>query len=110
MTWLSAKAAAAEYLRWLDERFQWPRDLTGATMRLADYETEGDLKFLKGHAEWPLEFHRMVNSAMARDLRKRGATVEIVPLKMTDYFDWLATEKLANTAANRAKFITLKTS
>ena len=105
MTWQSAKATAEEYLR----RLNLPPDLTGATVKLADYETDDDLKFLKGHAEWPLEYHRMVNTAFARLLRKRGAKVEIVRLKMSGYFDWLAAEKKDNTPAHRAAYISLQT-
>jgi hypothetical protein len=104
VTWKSAKAVADEYLA----RLNLPPQMRGAKIRLADYETDEDLKFLKGANEWPLEFHRMVSGAMARNLRKRGATVTLVKISMNDYFDWLAKNNFANDAGNRARFISEK--
>lgn len=92
---------AQEYL----SRLNLPENLKGALIRLADYETDADLKFLKGANEWSLEFHRMVNGAIARELRKRGATVMMIKISMTAYFDWLAKNNFSNDAGNRARFI-----
>ena len=97
-----ANAIAARYFAQLNL----PEDLTGRTMRLTDYASDGDLKLLKGHGEWTLEFHRAVNRVVARLMRQRGATVEIIILSMPDYFEWLAKNNFTNDAANRAKFIT----
>lgn len=101
MTWKSAKAVAADYLA----KMNLPPSLKGAVIRLADYETDADLKFLKSADEWPLSFHRMVNGAIARELRKRGATVTLVKISMSAYFDWLAKNHLDNNAGHRARFI-----
>lgn len=101
MTWQSAQATAEGYLR----RLQLPKSLKGVTIQLADYESDEDLKFLKGQKEWSLEFHRMVNKAMARLLKKRGANIRFVTVSMVAYFSWLARYDLKNTAANRAQFI-----
>lgn len=105
MTWQSAKSVAAQYL----SRLNLPPDLSGAKILLADYETDADLKFLKSADEWPLEFHRMVNGALSREFRKRGAVVELVKITMAAYFAWLAQFDLANTPANRAQFISWST-
>lgn len=105
MTWQTAKSTAEDYLR----RLNLPSSLNGITIKLAGYESQDDLWFLKGRNEWPWEFHNMVNRSLARLMRKRGAVVEIVTLSMADYFSWLAKENLANTTANRAAFIAANT-
>jgi hypothetical protein len=102
MTWQTAKSVAVEYLA----RMNLPSSLKGAEIRLADYETNADVKFMKSAEEWPLEFHRMVNGAIARELRKRGAAVTLVKISMAAYFDWLAKNDFKNDAGNRARFIT----
>ena len=81
-----------------------PDDLAGARIKLADYESH-DLRFLKGATEWPLTFHRMVIRAIARILRRRGANVEIIKIKMVEYFDWLTATGFGNTPAMRARYI-----
>lgn len=101
MTWQTAKSVAAQYLA----RLNLPPRLDGAQIRLADYESDADLKFLKSAHEWPLEFHRMVNGAIARELRKRGAHVVLIKISMAGYFDWLAKNKFENKPENRARFI-----
>jgi hypothetical protein len=105
MTWQSAKSAAADYLA----KMNLPPSLKGTRIRLADYETDADMKFLKGQNEWALEFHRMVNGAIARDLRKRGAVVTMEKISMNEYFDWLAANKIENNAGHRARFISERT-
>lgn len=101
MTWQTAKSAAAESIR----RLNLPADLTGSTIRLADYESNAELTLIKSRREWPLEFHRMVNGAMARELRRRGAVVHIVRIRAADYFSWIEAEGLSNGPAERARFI-----
>lgn len=101
MTWKSAKAVAADCLA----RMNLPPQLRGAKIRLADYESDADLKFMKSADEWSLSFHRMVNGAIARELRKRGATVTMPKISMVDYFKWLAASDFKNDAMNRARFI-----
>lgn len=87
------------------ERMHLPQRLEGAVIQLTDYESDADLKFLKSSDEWPLEFHREVNAAMSKELTKRGARVSIVKIRMADYFHWISKNKLKNTPANRAQFI-----
>lgn len=101
MTWKSAKHLAGQYLA----KMNLPPSLNGVEIRLTDYETDADLKFLKSANEWSLAFHRMVNGAIARELRRKGAKVIMVKIRMSDYFAWLAKQSLDNTTANRALFI-----
>ncbi len=105
MTWQSAKSVAQECLA----KMNLPPSLKGARIQLTDYESNADLKFLKGADEWQLEFHRMVNGGIARELRKRGAKVEIIKISMADYFSWIAKHNLENSAANRAQYISWMT-
>ncbi len=74
-------------------------------IQLADYETDQDLKFLKGADEWSLEFHREVNQHFADAMRERGANVVLVTITMKDYFSWLAKFDLENMTENRAQFV-----
>lgn len=101
MTWSSAKEAAKRAVA----AMPLPPDIQGATIQLTDFEDEDVYRLIKGFDEWSLEFHRMVNSAVKRLLAKRGAKVEIVMVRGSDFYDWLAKHDLENTTANRAQFI-----
>lgn len=101
MTWKSARFVADQYL----QKLNLPPRLDRAVIQLSDYESDEDLYFLKSSNEWGLAFHRMVNEALARALRKRGAKIAFVLIRMKDYFAWLAKFDLPNTPANRAQFI-----
>jgi hypothetical protein len=43
-------------------------------------------------------------------MRKRGATIQMVPVDINAAFDWLARYNLPNTPANRAQYIAWLTS
>lgn len=79
--------------------------LDGQTVLLTDYESDEALRFLKPDDQYSLAGHRLLNSAFAREMKKRGADVEFVMVRMVDYFDWLARYDLENNPANRAQFI-----
>lgn len=106
MSWQSAKQIALQYLR----RLNLPEDLTGIQIKLADYPDQETKDFLKpGDRAWTLEFHRMVNNAFARELRKRGGTVQFITIQLPEFYDWLVKENLDNTPAYRAAFVSFKT-
>ena len=50
----------------------------------------------------------MVNRAIARELRKRGALVSFVTIELDEFFNWLVAAHKENTPATRAEFIALK--
>jgi hypothetical protein len=105
MTWARAQKIASQYAA----RLALPAQMGGVIVRLADYEDEVAHRFLKPGEQWSLEFHRMVTRALQRDLQRRGAHVEIVVLKMADYFDYIAKNGLENNTQNRAQFIAWST-
>lgn len=100
MTWKHAKMLAATYAAKLDL----PRDLNGASVRIADYDDPETLAFLKGGT---LNVHeqRLVNQAFAREIRKRGGLVTFVPLDLAEFRQWLVENNLPNTTENRAAYI-----
>lgn len=107
MSWQSAKQIATARLRQLNL----PEDLSGMDARLADYPDQETKDFLKpGDRSWSLEFHRMVNQAIAREIRRRGGRVSMVIINLAEFYDWLLREQLENSLETRAKFVTLKTS
>jgi hypothetical protein len=102
MTWKKARMIALQHLA----RLQIPRRLEGITMQITEYDDEDTLRFLK--AEEPdltLESQRMINQAFIREVRKRGARIQSVPVRINDYFAWLAKYDLPNNAGNRAQYI-----
>ncbi len=101
MTWSNAKEHALRLI----ETLNLPDDLHGSTIQLTDFEDEACLRFLKPDQDWGIEFHRMVNRSFSRELRKRGAKVEIIVIQLSHYFDWLVQFGLENTTANRAQYI-----
>jgi hypothetical protein len=104
MTWQSAKHDAQVRVAAMLERIA----AVGRPelINLSDYEDEESFRFLCGMAgEWSLEYFRMVNKACARALRREGFKVQFVPIRMPEFFDWLARYDLKNTPANRAQFV-----
>lgn len=78
------------------------------SIRLTDYETEGDLHFLKPEeaTESTLLIHRIRNHEVQAMLKDEGGpVVEFRRLRMADYFEWLARNGLPNEPMNRARFI-----
>lgn len=87
-------------------RLKVPSRLEGVKVLIADYQDEDTLRFLKAEEpELTLQSQRLINQAFAREMRKRGARVQDVPVKIDDYFAWLGKHELNNTPANRAQFI-----
>lgn len=102
MTWKEARLVAARHCAAL----QIPRDMTGVTCPITDYDDEDTLRFLKTEEpDITLVGQRMLNQAFARELRRRGATVVFVRLNVSDYFGWLGQNKLDDSPARRAQFI-----
>lgn len=106
MSWSAAKRDARIRVAAMLERVAAFPSERRAVIRLTDYEDEESYQFLCGMAgPWSLDYFKMVNSAAARELRQRGFKVDLVPIKMAGYFDWLAREGLENKTENRAAFI-----
>lgn len=106
MSHQSAKIIARSYLQRLGIEHA---DLHGITIKLSEYQDQPTLDFLQPGNTWTLEFHGMVNNALAREMKNRGAKVDFVPIILDAYFAWLAKFNLPNTPANRAQFISWMT-
>lgn len=74
-------------------------------VKLTDFEDEACYRFLKGVDAWPLEFHRMITRACARDLRSAGYRSEIVTIRLADYWRWLESQNLKDATEHRALFL-----
>ena len=103
MTWQSAQAAARERVQFLLARGIPP----GSRIRLALFEDAATYLFLKGANDWPWEFHGMVIRACAREFRKHGFKVELITLELAQYYDFLYAQKIKDSPAARAQFISL---
>lgn len=102
MTWQESKHIAAQHAA----RINLPRDLRGVMVKITEYDDEATLRFLKAEeSEITLARQRMINQAFARECRKRGAVIQFVPVNIADFYQWLGHWNLANTAANRAQYI-----
>jgi hypothetical protein len=101
-SWKQARLVARRHI----ERLNLPSRLDGCTVQITDYDDEDTLRFLKvEEPEITLQSQRLINQAFAREMRKRGATVVLVPVRMNDYFGWLGRFDLKDEPANRAQFI-----
>ena len=103
--WERAEFSAAR-IEALLQKFGRPEVVT-----LSDFESEADLKFLKAEAqeqEGTLLYHRLTNAAVKtiaeEDFEVR---VEFKILNMRAYMDWLADQKMDNTAKARAQFCSM---
>ena len=106
MTWKEARIIAAQHCA----RLNVPRNLTGVVVQITQYDEE-PLRFLKAdEPEITLQSQRLINQAFAREMRKRGARIQEVPVAIGDYFAWIAKYELENTPANRAQYISWLTS
>lgn len=107
MSWATAKRAAEHFFRQIPNL---PEDFFGATVKLSQYPDQETKDFLRpGDKAWSLEFHTMVNRAIAREFRRRNAKVEFVTVELNEFFEWMVREKKENSPATRAEFISLKT-
>ena len=83
-----------------------------ATIPLSSYPTEGDYTALRGKLEiagWTFEQWQAVNLAVVERLREAGIVVVLVECKADAVFGWLAQHGLENTPANRAQYVSAKT-
>lgn len=104
-TWQQAKRDAEKRVAMLPLP---PGQLDGLSIVLTDYEDEVTYKFLCGlNNTWALDYHRVVNQAVRRILKKRGATINVFTIRMADYMKWLSDTNQDNTPANRAQFANL---
>lgn len=102
MTWKQARLIAVQHVR----RLKIPRRLDGIPVKITTYDDEDTLRFIKPEEpELTLASQRLISQAFARELRKRGAHIEYVPVNVAKYLDWLADHDLKNNAGNRAQYI-----
>lgn len=107
MSWASAKRAAEHFFRQMPHL---PEDFRGATVRLSKFPDQATKDFLRpDDLAWSVEFHDMVNRAVAREFRRRKARVEFVMIELPEFFDWLILAGKNNSPATRAEFISVKT-
>jgi hypothetical protein len=77
---------------------------------LTDYENEACFNFLLPDAGWTFSEWQAVNEKVARQLQKdHKLKVSRVPVKLHEYFDFLARYHLTNTPGNRAQFVAWRT-
>lgn len=101
-TWKQAKLVAGRHIA----RLNLPADMTGTKVLITDYDDQDTLRFLKTEEpEITLQSQRMINQAFARELRKRGARIQFVPVNVSDYFGWLGKFGLTDSNAMRAQYI-----
>ncbi len=87
-------------------RLNVPRRLDGVIVLISEYDDEQTLRFLKTEEpEITLESQRLINQAFSREMRKRGARIEMVPLNINDYFSWLGRFGLKDNNGMRAQYI-----
>jgi hypothetical protein len=104
MTWQEAKHEAAIRARAIEAVARAQQPLPDF-IPLSDYPDETTFNFLVPNAGWQFPEYRVVNNAVARLLRKRGWNVILVPIRLQEYFDWLAEFKRENTPNARAQFV-----
>ena len=99
MNWKQARLIAIRHIR----RLNVPRRMDGATVQITNYDDEVTLRFLKTEEpEITLHSQRMINQAFAREMHKRGAAIQMVPVNVSGYFDWLAKYGMRDGPQNRA--------
>ena len=102
MTWKQARIVAAQHCA----RINVPRRLDGVTVLITEYNDEDTLRFLKvEEPDITLQSQRMINQAFAREMYKRGARIESIPVSIADYFAWLGKFGIKDGPANRAQYV-----
>lgn len=108
MSWSDAQRIAREHSQLMLARLRDAEQHTGqraGLVKLTDFEDDACYRFLKGPDAWPLEYHRMITRACARELRKAGYRSEIVTIHLADYWRWLESQNLKDATEHRATFI-----
>lgn len=101
---IKAALAEAERLRQLHGS---PKQIN-----LAVYASDSDLRQLRpedGPDATARQQRGMVDQ-IASSLREQGFSVNLITMQASDYLKWISDLGLENNAANRAKFISLKSS
>jgi hypothetical protein len=83
-----------------------------ATIPLSNYPSADDYTALCGTPEiagWTFEQWQAVNLAVVERLREAGIVVVLVECRADAVFGWLAQHGLENTPANRAQYVSAKT-
>lgn len=95
MSWSDAKKNAADRIVQLNLP---PGRLDGCTVWLLTFESDSVCYAVTG---WGLAWHKMVERAMYRALKKRGAIVNTTNVKLADVVEWKATREQNTTEATR---------
>lgn len=98
MAWTDAKTVAE---RWAQDRL--PLDLRGKRLELVNFDNDEEARFF--YPDRTAEFQRMVNSAIARIARKRGAKTNYVVVTPADYLEICAEEGLKDSPEDRLAYI-----
>ena len=98
MAWTDAKTIGA---RWVQQRL--PEDLSGKRLELVSFDSDADSKFF--YPGRSAEFHRMINSAIARAARKRGARTNYVVVTPAEYLEICEKEGVEDSPEERQAFI-----
>lgn len=98
MAWTDAKTVAE---RWVRERL--PADLSGKRLELVNFDSDDDARFF--FPDRTAEFQRMVNSAIARQARKRKARTNYVVVTPAEYLEICSKDGIQDTPEERLAFI-----
>lgn len=105
MTWDSAKQDALKRI----EIMLQGKDPGGIQIALSDYNSEETFRFLTGQEDewkdWSFGYFKMVNRAVARELRARGAKVARAEIELQPFLDWLTKNNEKNSPASRAMYV-----
>ncbi len=83
-----------------------PRQVDGIAVLIADYADDAAIRILKpDNPGMTLRDQRALNQALARIMRRSGATVSFVPVDAAAYLGWLSAHGLSNNAGNRAQYV-----
>jgi hypothetical protein len=88
------------------QRLRLPARLDGVRVQITVYDDEDTLRFMKNdEPDITLESQNAINAEFAKQMRRRGAEIQFVPVDIADYFAWLGRYQLQNVPANRAQYI-----
>lgn len=98
MAWADAKQIAEG---WVSQRL--PQEMHGKSLELVNFETDADAAFF--YPGRTAEFQRMINSAIARQARKRKARTMYVKITPQEYHDLREKNGVEDTPEEREAFI-----
>lgn len=98
MAWMDAKEAAA---KWVGEKLA--ADMHGHVVQLVKFESEAEARFF--NAEIGQTWQQMLNTAIARAARKRGAGVVHTTVNRQHYHTWRSGQGRQDTDKARIEFI-----